>query len=161
MRRTLFAGAGLTAALLASFGFAGGTAKVDYPDGYRSWQHVKSMVILPGHALADPFAGIHHVYANDKALAGLASGRFEDGAVLVFDLLAAEDAGSAFAEGPRKFIGIMQRDAEAFASTGGWGYEAFAGDSRDQRLVDDGGQSCHACHAEVQASGYVFSRPRD
>ena len=24
---------------------------VDYPAGYRSWQHVKTMIIQPGHAL--------------------------------------------------------------------------------------------------------------
>ena len=34
---------------------------VSYPEGYRAWRHIKSMVILPGHPLADPFAGIHHV----------------------------------------------------------------------------------------------------
>ena len=49
-------------------------ARVDYPSNYRSWQHVKSMIIQPGHALEDPFGGIHHIYANSKAMSGLTSG---------------------------------------------------------------------------------------
>ncbi len=61
--------------------------KVPYPEGYRDWTHVKSMIIEPGHALANPFHGIHHVYANSKALTGLKGGKYSDGAVLVFDLL--------------------------------------------------------------------------
>lgn len=32
---------------------------VDYPEDYRSWSHVKSMIILPGHPLEDPFGGMH------------------------------------------------------------------------------------------------------
>lgn len=26
---------------------------VPYPEGYRTWSHVKSMIIQPGHPLAD------------------------------------------------------------------------------------------------------------
>ncbi len=60
------------------------TASVDYPSGYRTWQHVKSMIIQPGHPLEDPFGGIHHIYANAKAISGLSSGQYEDGAVFGF-----------------------------------------------------------------------------
>ena len=41
-------------------------AVVGYPEGYRSWSHVKSMIIQPGHPLEDPFGGIHHSYKNDS-----------------------------------------------------------------------------------------------
>ncbi len=34
-------------------------AGVDYSSDYRSWQRVKSMIIQPGHALEDPFGGMH------------------------------------------------------------------------------------------------------
>ena len=60
---------------------------IPYPSDYRNWQHIKSMVIQPGHALANPFQGIHHIYANKKALKGFQSNQFPDGAVIVFDLL--------------------------------------------------------------------------
>jgi len=39
-------------------------SKVSYPKGFRNWYHVKSMVIMPGHPLADPFGGIHHIYCH-------------------------------------------------------------------------------------------------
>ena len=38
--------------------------KVDYPEGYRQWVHLKSMLIEPGHPLENPFQGIHHVYGK-------------------------------------------------------------------------------------------------
>jgi len=133
---------------------------VPYPKGYRDWHHVKSMVILPGHPLADPFAGVHHIYANDKARAGLTSGQYADGAVLVFDLLEGGVKDNAIAEGARKLVGVMHRDAKRFAATGGWGFEGFAGDSREKRLVGDGGQSCFACHQAQKGQGFVYSASR-
>jgi hypothetical protein len=134
--------------------------QVSYPEGYRSWQHVKSMVILPGHSLENPFAGVHHVYANSRAVQGLRTGSYPDGAVLVFDLLEAKNEGNAISEGPRKLIGVMERDARRFAATGGWGFEGFAGDSKSQRLVTDGGTSCFSCHQSALSSSYVFSALR-
>lgn len=134
--------------------------QVPYPAGYREWVHVKSMVIEPGHPLADPFQGIHHVYANGKALEGLRSGRYADGAVLVFDLLDYTEQGHALVEGRRKLVGVMWRDSRRYGATGGWGFEAFAGDSRERRLTRDGGRACFACHRSQEARGYVFSRWR-
>ncbi len=132
--------------------------EVPYPEGYRHFDHVKSMVIFKGHPLADPFEGIHHVYANAKALKGLKGGAFPTGSVLVFDLLEAVEGEHALLEGKRKFIGVMYRDPERFKATGGWGFEAFAGDTR-KRMVKDGGASCYACHAKEKDG--VFSQWRD
>lgn len=147
------------AAFLLSLAIPAQAGEVAYPEDYRSWYHVKSMVIDEQHALAEPFAGIHHVYANASALAGLRGDGYADGAVLVFDLLEAQDAGQALAEGPRKLLGVMVRDAGQ-AETGGWRFEAFAGDSRSERLVKDGGQSCYACHTDVRDRDFVFSQLR-
>lgn len=152
----LFRPAFFALAVVAGGAFAAEPA-VDYPEVYRQWAHVKSMVIQPGHPLVDPFQGIHHVYANEAAVRGLKSGKYPDGAVFVFDLLEYRSADHALTEGGRKLLGVMQRDARRFAETGGWGFEAFAGDSRDQRLVKDGGKSCFACHRDVVKSTYVFS----
>ena len=33
------------------------------------------------------FGGIHHIYANDKAIEGYRNELFPDGAVIIFDLL--------------------------------------------------------------------------
>ncbi len=136
-------------------------ATVKYPDSYRSWSHAKSMVIKPGHSLADPFEGIHHVYANPEAIDGLTEGRYEDGAVFVFDLLNFDESADAIVETDRKFIGVMEYNLQRFEATGGWGFEVFVGDSRTERAVTDGGQSCFGCHTAVTASSYVFTTFRD
>ena len=145
--------------LLLSLAQPAQAGEVAYPENYRSWYHVKSMVIDEQHPLAEPFAGIHHVYANAAALAGLRGNDYADGAVLVFDLLEAQDVGNALAEGPRKLLGVMERDARK-ADTGGWRFEAFAVDSRSERLVQDGGQGCYACHTEVRERSFVFTQLR-
>lgn len=136
-------------------------AEVPYPENYRHWQHVKSMVIEPGHALYGSFGGIHHLYANAKAMAGYRSGKFPDGAVIVFDLLEAKSADHAVTEGSRKVVGVMHRDAKKYAATGGWGFEGFAGDSKTQRAVGDkAATACFACHQAKQQQEFVFSSYR-
>jgi hypothetical protein len=135
-------------------------ASVDYPLDYRSWQHVKSMVIQPGHALEDPFGGIHHVYANSKAMNGLTGGQYEDGAVFVFDLLDYDDSDNAIVETGHKRLDVMQYDSEKFSKTGGWGFDTFVGDSKTERLDQDVVAACFGCHASAEASNYVFSKYR-
>lgn len=133
---------------------------VPYPEGYRDWTHVRSMLIEEGHPLYDSFGGIHHIYANDPALAGLRSGgAYEDGSVFVFDLLEAQSAGGAVLEGQRKVLGVMHRDAAAFGATGGWGFAGFGGDSREN-VVADPRAGCFDCHTGRESSGYVFSEWR-
>jgi hypothetical protein len=114
---------------------AAGDDAVPYPEGYRSWRHVKSMVIQEGHPLHGAFGGIHHLYANAKAMQGYSTGRFTDGAVIVFDLLEAPGAGGAITEGKHKVLGVMHRDSRRYAATGGWGFEGFAGDSKTMPLA--------------------------
>jgi hypothetical protein len=133
--------------------------KVAYPEGYRGWLHVKSMVIHDkAHSLFEPFGGIHHVYVNPTgAKAARAGGPYPDGTVFVFDLLEASNEGGAMTEGPRKFIGVMAKNAKAYPTTGGWGFEAFKGDTRDQRVVTDAKTQCFACHQGQEKTGFVFS----
>lgn len=129
-----------------------------YPEGYRDWTHVKSMWIGPDHPLADPFAGLHHIYVDDVGADALRRGEpLPDGTVLVFDLLEADLRDDAIVEGPRKLLGVMVRDDDRFVETGGWGFQAFAGDSTTERMVTDGGASCFACHQSRSAQGYVFT----
>jgi hypothetical protein len=152
---------GVSAALaLCAFGTQAGEAPA-YPEDYRDWTHVKSMVIHPGHPLEQPFRGIHHIYANDAARAGLTSGNYADGAVFVFDQLEYDTADNASTEGERVLLGIMLKDAEQYADTGGWGFEAWQGDSRTARMVNDGGAGCYSCHEDVAERGYVFTQWRD
>lgn len=155
----------VTAGLLVSL-FLVGTALwgqrgrgIQFPEGYRKWTHVKSMVIQSGHPLYASFGGIHHIYANDFAFTALRKDmRFPDGSVLVFDLLEARSEGNAIVEGSRKFVAVMEKDSERFPDTGGWGFQAFkgAGEKRE-RMVTDAKKECFTCHAGQKKSDFVFS----
>jgi hypothetical protein len=159
MKKFLAIGA-VTAATAGALALAA-APEVPYPTNYRNWAHVKSMVIEPGHALHAAFGGIHHLYANEKALLGYRSGKFPDGAVIVFDLLDVNAADHAITEGKRKVVGVMHRDAAKYAATGGWGFEGFAGDSRTERAVGaNAATACFACHTARKPNDYVFSSYR-
>lgn len=131
-----------------------------YPDDYRSWTHIKSMTLHKGHALENPFLGIHHIYGNKAAVAGSKSGQFDDGAVLVFDLLQSITKDKASVEGERVLVGVMSKDNSKYKTTGGWGFEGFKGNSKTERLVTDDGTSCFSCHTSQKEHDYVFTRWR-
>ena len=133
---------------------------IPYPENYREWKHIKSMLIQKGHPLADPFAGMHHIYANEAAADGYKNGKFKDGSVIVFDLLDVKDENHAVHESERKLIGVMVKSSENYGKTGGWAFEGFSGDSRSRRLVTDGGRSCFSCHASQEEQDFVFSKYR-
>lgn len=158
---TFHAGLVAAIALMAVAQAKAADAPVPYPEGYRDWHHLKSMLIERGHPLYDAFGGIHHLYANAKAMAGYKSGSFPDGAVIVFDLLEARAADNAVTEGARKVVGVMHKDAARYKATGGWGFEGFKGDSRSERAVGAKAvEACFGCHEGQKATGYVFSKPR-
>lgn len=137
-------------------------ASVKYPHGYRDWTHIKSMVIQEGHGLYESFGGIHHIYANAEALEGYRAGEFPDGSVIAFDLLEASAADHAITEGARKVLGVMVKDRSRFQSTGGWGFEGFAGGEPSQAVVGaTAGEACFQCHTARQEHDYVFSSWRD
>lgn len=148
-------------AVLFLFSNISGQSKpsVPYPEGYRKWAHVKSMLILPGHPLYEAFGGIHHIYANDKAMRGYITGKFPDGSVIVFDLLEAKSENNTYVEGARKVVGVMYKDSKKFKNTGGWGFEAFKGDTKE-RVVKNAEQDCFSCHASQEATDFVFSQYR-
>jgi hypothetical protein len=133
--------------------------KIDYPTGYRKWAHVKSMVIFSDkHPLFASFGGMHHIYANEDAFrAYTKGGTFPDGSIIVFDLFEAKDDGGAYVEGARKLVALMKKDRNRFKTTGGWGFEAFKGDSRDDRIVTDANTQCFGCHQGQRENDSVFS----
>jgi hypothetical protein len=138
---------------------------VGYPKGYREWTHVKSMVIYDAkHPLFGAFGGVHHIYANDKALKALKSkGDYQKGAVFVVDLLNTTEAGGAYAEGARKFIGVMERDTKKYAATEGWGWQVFEGGDANKTAVNElsAAVACATCHKEVGAKHFVFTEWRE
>lgn len=129
---------------------------VPYPEGYREWVHVKSGIVGKESPTFKRYEGIHHIYANAKAIEGYEKGTFPDGSVIVFDLLEAPVKNGITSEGPRRFIDVMHKDSKKFAETSGWGFEEFERDSTTTRLLtEEGAAKCSACHASQK--DHVFS----
>lgn len=159
-RSTLLYTAAAAAALSVAGAAGQGSPRPDIalPD-YRDWTHVKSMVIFdPKHPLYDAFGGMHHVYANDKALPSTKDKKsYPEGSALVFVLYEARNADGAYVAGSRKLEAVVLKDSRRFASTGGWGFQAWGADGKP--LVTDGGESCFACHkAGASETDFIFSR---
>jgi len=134
--------------------------EVPYPKGYRDWTHVKSNLIGPKHPLYKEIGGYQHIYANRKGMEGYRTGSFPEGSILIYDFLEGiEDSQGATAEGPRRFTSVMVRDSKRYASTGGWGFEEFRGDSETDRMIGQAAAptKCFACHQKVKDNNFVFS----
>ena len=141
--------------------WAGTNDTIPYPAGYRQWAHVKSALIGPQSPSFESFGGLHHIYANEKAMEGYRTGRFPDGSVIVFDLLETRESQGVTTEGPRLRIGVMVKESKRYAETGGWGYEGFKGDSHtDRRLNPESRMACYNCHAQRKDYDFVFSEFR-
>ena len=151
----------LILAAAPTLGTAAGSADVSYPEGYRAWSHVKSMVINAGHPLHEMVGGLHNIYANPQAMQGYQNGKqFADGSVIVFDLFEAVDADHAIAEGKRKAVIVMEKNA-GYGDTDGWGYQVFDPTTRQPTLDAVGAAGCHGCHTEQKAADFVFSAWRE
>lgn len=133
---------------------------IAYPTGFREWVHVKSGVLGPEFPMEQE-RGVHHIYANKAALAGVESGSFDDGSILVYDLVSLTEKGGVGTEGPRRRIDVMVKDSKLYADSGGWGFARFMGDDQDHDvLTSDVRKTCLQCHEKQKAHGFVFSQFR-
>lgn len=131
-----------------------------YPDTFRRWVHVGTGVILPGGSIPANEQGMHHVFANQKAVEGYTSGDFADGSVVVYELRDVQQKNGVIFEGERKRVDVMIKDSSKYKTTGGWKFERFMGDQRTEDAVHDSGATCFQCHAKATAHGFVFSQLR-
>jgi hypothetical protein len=80
-----------------------------------------------------------------------------DGTVFVDDVrLFSEDDG-AYHQGGHKFITVMVKDSKKYASTGGWGFQAWLGGDPTKPIVEDSVKQCFTDHVPNKANDYVFS----
>ncbi|HKE94805.1 MAG TPA: cytochrome P460 family protein [Povalibacter sp.] len=138
--------------------------RVHFPESYRTWRHVKSIVVGADAPLFDKRGGIHHYYANDLAVTGYASGRFPDGSVIVDEAVFTKDgeglAKGILLEGERRFLEVMVKDDRLYKETGGWGFERFNRDARVGELTAIEQTQCFGCHSMAKDRDQVFSRIR-
>ena len=128
------------------------------PSDYRHWFHVNTMIVDKASPLFNGLGGMHNVYINAAGEAALkAGGPYPDGSIFVTDLHDFTLSDGSYVEGPRKALAMMVKDAKAYAGTGGWGFQAFAGGDPAKPLVTDAAKQCFACHEPKKAQDYVFS----
>ena len=108
-------------------------------------------------------AGLYHFYANDKAMVGLRTGTYPDGAVIAEELMEwlSPEGGPFAKEGKRRLVATMVKDEQRYSPTGGWGYGTFDDGSRVDKLDAKARMACHQCHVARKAQGYVFSEYRE
>jgi Cytochrome P460 len=143
-------------------------AGTPYPEGYRHWTFLHSSMVPPTF---DDFrnkpcekpcmAGIFHFYANDKAMEGLRTGSYPDGAIIAEEMLEWLSYGKGAKEGNRRIIGVMVKDQERYGSTGGWGYGSFDDGSKTDKLDAKARETCYQCHVARKDQGYVFTEYRE
>jgi hypothetical protein len=158
---------GTVAALVIMIGISSFTTrkasdeKIDYPYGYRKWTHIKTAIVGPNSPAFKTTGGFHHIYANEKAMEGYATGNFPDGSIIVFDVIeAVTQTTSDVSEGKRKHIDVMVRNASLYEATGGWAYEEFVeGNKTEGVLTQEVKIQCFTCHKSQ--TDFVFSDFKD
>jgi Cytochrome P460 len=141
---------------------ADNSAEVPYPEGYRRWVHLRSGLTGPESPSYKATGGLHHIYANDKAMEGYRAGRFPDGSTFVYDLLEVQTKEGITSESRRRYITVMHKDSKRFAETGGWGFEVFRKDSRTDRTLNAKSKmQCYECHVSQKDKDYVFGSFRE
>jgi hypothetical protein len=148
----------LVAAGIACAGDAG--APVPFPAEYRNWAVTRSRVLGPEHKNFATSGGFHHYYANEKAMEGFRTGQFPNGSVVVDERLEVRQEAGATFEGPRKSVAVMEKEATRYQSTGGWGFDVFAGEERTQGASASVRAACFSCHSQRKDHDFLFSEFR-
>ena len=106
------------------------------------------MVIDKGSPLFEAMGGMHNVYINSTGETALKKGEpYPDKTVFLVDLHGFTISDGSYVEGPRKATAIMLKDNKKYASTGGWGFQAWAGGDPTKPLVTDPTKQCFECHS--------------
>ena len=128
------------------------------PASFRHWFFVNTMVIDKESPLFAAMGGMHNVYINSTGEAALKKGGpYPDKTVFLIDLHEFTISDGSYVEGPRKLTAVMLKDKKEYASTGGWGWQAWAGGDPTKPLVTDATKQCFECHQARKDQDYVYS----
>ena len=136
---------------------------VKFPDGFRDWFLVNSMIVTKDSPIFDQLGGLHHIYVNTKGLPTLKNGGplpYPDGTVFADDVHEFALKDGAYVEGNKKAVAVMVKNAKKYPTTGGWGFQVWAGGDVSKPLVPDAAhvvQACFACHTPQKERDYTFS----
>jgi Cytochrome P460 len=155
-----------TAILLQTSSVRAEEGTVAYPDGYRAWTFLHGSLVPAAFSgfskspCVKPCTnGMFYFYANEKAMKGLKSGNYPDGAVIAEEMLEFKigDKGVG-GEGHRVLTAVMVKNNQLYPATDGWGYCNFDEGSKANTLDAKAQQACHQCHISRKDHGYVFSQ---
>jgi hypothetical protein len=145
------------------------SSDVPYPEGYRRWTFLHSSMVSATFGAFEKkpcqkpcTSGLFHFYANDKAMDGLRTGSYPDGAIIAEEMLEflSNDKGSG-KEGERRVVGVMVKDSKRYSETGGWGFGSYDEGSKTNTLDAAARNACYQCHVPRKDKGYVFTEYRD
>jgi hypothetical protein len=142
--------------------FAASTVdRLKIPDGFKHWYLVNSMLVTKEPNKFGLITGVYLIYVNPTGLPGLKRGEsapYPDGTVFVDDVREISLEDGAYQEGVRKAIPVMVKDSRKYASTGGWGFQAWADGNPNKSIVTHAATQCFVCHMPQKEHDFVFSR---
>jgi Cytochrome P460 len=136
---------------------------VRFPNGFRDWFAVNSMIVTKDSPIFGQIGGMHIIYVNAKGLATLKKGGpfpYPDGTVFADDVHEFSVKDGSYVEGNKKAVTVMVKDVKKYATTGGWGFQVWAGGDPSKALVPDAAhavQACFVCHTPQKDQDYTFS----
>jgi len=133
------------------------------PEGFKQWYLVHSTLITKENNKFGLFPGVHLIYVNATGLDRLKRGGstpYPDGTMFTDDVreFSAVDDGSYLEGTARKAITLMVKDSKKYASTGGWGFKAWAGGDSTKPIAADPVTQCFSCHTPQKAQDFTFSK---
>jgi hypothetical protein len=128
----------------------------DFQRGYLA----NAMLVTKEPNKTGLITGTHLIYVNPVGFDRLKRGGsapYPDGTVFVDDVREFSMDDGAYQQGARKFLTVMVKDSKKYASTGGWGFQAWLGGDPTKPIVTEPVKQCFACHTSQSANDYVFS----
>ena len=127
-----------------------------YSEGFLNWRLLRADTLDPKNPATAQRTDVHFVYGNDKAIEGLRTGQFPEGAAFVLDIFNVAKKDGVVTLGDRASTSNMVRDARA-AATGGWVFGDFDLATK-AALPMDVIPACFNCHTQMADHAYVFTR---
>jgi hypothetical protein len=134
-----------------------------FPRNFRNWFVVNSMIVTKDSPISSEIGGMHIIYVNARGLPTLKTGGplpYPDGTVFADDVHEFSAKDGSYVEGSKKAVAVMVKDAKKYPTTGGWGFQAWAGGDVSKPLVPDAAhavKACFTCHTPHKDQDYTFS----
>lgn len=140
--------------------FAGTDTGIPIPVDFQHGYLANSMLVTKEPNKTGLVPGNHLVYVNRIGFGRLkrgGSGAYPDGTIFTDDVRDFSVDDGVYHQGGRKFLTVMVKDSKKYASTGGWGFQAWLGGDPTKPIVNDPEKQCFACHMASKANDYVNS----